>query len=120
MDIKEALAAFAALSQETRLQSFRRLVQAGAEGMPAGTLSEILETPHNTLSFHLAHLSKAGLVTSRRRGRSIIYAVNCPFIQELVRFLVENCCDARFVNCRDDVRRGRFVIELANCCTTEE
>ncbi|HEC73049.1 MAG TPA: ArsR family transcriptional regulator [Methylophaga aminisulfidivorans] len=60
MDIKSALSAFTALSQETRLQAFRLLVEAGSPGLPAGMISDKLAIPHNTLSFHLSHLSHAG------------------------------------------------------------
>ena len=79
MDINEALAAFGALSQDTRLRVFRLLVEHGPSGAPAGTLSESLNIPHNTLSFHLSHMSHAGLVVSRREGRSIIYRANFEF-----------------------------------------
>ena len=67
MDIQEAIIMFDALSQETRLSAFRMLVKAGTEGLAAGALSEELGTPHNTMSFHLNHLSNAGIVASRRR-----------------------------------------------------
>ena len=67
------MAAFDALSQETRLRVFRLLVEYGRDGTPAGMLSETLGIPHNTLSFHLAQMSHAGLVLSQREGRSIIY-----------------------------------------------
>jgi DNA-binding transcriptional ArsR family regulator len=120
MDIKTALGAFAALSQETRLRAFRLLVQAGPEGLPAGRLSEKLGIPHNSLSFHLSHLSRAGLVGSRRDGRSIIYAGDFLCMQELVRFLAENCCSAEFARVRNDHRRGRAVIELSGCCKPTE
>ena len=116
MEINQATAAFGALSQETRLAAFRLLVGARPEGAPAGSLSEALGIPHNTLSFHLAHLARAGLVSSRREGRSIIYAANFAFVQELVRFLVENCCRAEFASIREDQRRRRSVIELSDCC----
>lgn len=116
MEINQATAAFGALSQETRLAAFRLLVGTGPEGAPAGSLSEALGIPHNTLSFHLAHLARAGLVSSRREGRSIIYAANFAFVQELVRFLVENCCRAEFASIREDQRRRRSVIELSDCC----
>ena len=65
MDIQEAIIMFDALSQETRLRVFRLLVQAGPDGLAAGVLSEALGTPHNTLSFHLTHLSNAGIISSR-------------------------------------------------------
>lgn len=92
MDIDNALIAFSALSQETRLKVFKILVEYGSTGSPAGQLSERLGIPHNTLSFHLAHLSHAGMVSSRKQGRSIIYSANCDAIEGLISFLNENCC----------------------------
>lgn len=92
MDISVALKAFTALSQETRLLAFRILVKHGKEGLAAGRLSEEIGIPQNTLSFHLAHLSQAGLVHSRKEGRSIIYFADIDAMQELIRFLVEDCC----------------------------
>ncbi len=92
MDIDHALIAFSALSQETRLTVLKLLVEYGPAGTPAGTISERLGIPHNTLSFHLAHLSHTGLVSSRKAGRSIIYSVNCEMIEALIGFLAENCC----------------------------
>lgn len=116
MDIQEAIIAFDALSQETRLKAFRLLVEHGPDGAPAGTLSEKLGIPHNSLSFHLSHMSNANLVTSRRDGRSIIYTANFAFVQGLIRFMVENCCNADFANVRADKKRGCDIIELADCC----
>lgn len=92
MNIDRALAALASLSQETRLRLLRLLIQYGETGVPAGFLSQELGIPHNTLSFHLAHLSRAGLVTSQRQGRSILYAANCTVVEDLITFLTENCC----------------------------
>ena len=120
MDINTALAAFAALSQETRLQAFRLLVQAGPEGLPAGEISEELGIPHNSLSFHLGHLERAGLATTERRGRSIIYSANFPFMQDLVGYLAENCCSAESVRVRKDVRTKKSIIEMSSCCRNEE
>ena len=68
MDIQEAIIMFDALSQETRLRAFRLLVQSGPDGLAAGVLSEKLGTPHNTLSFHLNHLSNTGIISSRKKG----------------------------------------------------
>jgi ArsR family transcriptional regulator len=116
MDIQEALIAFDALSQETRLKLFRLLVERGTDGLAAGQLSEELGVPHNTLSFHLNHMSNAGLIVSRRSGRSIIYTANFSFAGSLMRFMVENCCHSDFVNLRTDKNRGCDVIELSNCC----
>ena len=120
MDIEQAVTAFGALSQETRLKVFRLLVQHGEQGTPAGTLSEALGIPHNTLSFHLSHMSTAGLVLSRREGRSIIYSANFELITNLIRFIVEDCCRVEFANIQTDKKRGRSVIELFNCCQPKE
>jgi len=116
MDIQNALIAFDALSQETRLKVFRLLVEYGPEGTPAGTLSEKLSVPHNTLSFHLNHMSNAGLVLSRRESRSIIYSANFSVVTDLIRFMVEDCCRVEFANIRNDKKKGSSVIELNNCC----
>jgi ArsR family transcriptional regulator, arsenate/arsenite/antimonite-responsive transcriptional repressor len=120
MDIQHAIVAFGALSQETRLKVFRLLVKHGERGTAAGTLSEALGIPHNTLSFHLSHMSSAGLVLSRREGRSIIYSANFELITSLIRFMVEDCCRVEFANIRTDKRRGSSVIELFNCCQAKE
>lgn len=120
MDIEQATTAFGALSQETRLRVFRLLVKHGQAGAAAGTLSEALGIPHNTLSFHLSHMSNAGLVLSRREGRSIIYSANFELITGLIRFMVEDCCRIEFANIRNDKKRGRSVIELFNCCQPKE
>lgn len=116
MDIQEALIAFDALSQETRLRAFRLLVEYGPEGAPAGTLSETLGIPHNTLSFHLNHMSHANLVLSQRDGRSIIYRANFEFFSGLLRFMIEDCCAGNMARIRDDKKRGCSIIELENCC----
>ena len=116
MDIKEALAAFDSLSQDTRLQVFRLLVEYGPAGAPAGALSEALHIPHNTLSFHLSHMSHAGLVASRREGRSIIYSANFEFFSGLIRYMVKDCCRVEFASIRDDKKRKCSVIELSHCC----
>jgi len=92
MEAKTALDRLGALAQETRLALFRKLVQQGAEGLAAGEIGEALEVPAPTLSFHLAHLERAGLVASRRAGRSIRYAVNFGAMEELLAYLYENCC----------------------------
>jgi len=116
MDIQEAIIAFDALSQETRLKVFRLLVEHGTKGAPAGTLSDKLGVPANTLSFHLSHMSNAGLVQSRREGRSIIYSANFQFFTGLIRYMVENCCSVEFASIRNDKNKGCSVIELSNCC----
>lgn len=92
MKTEAAVARLAALAQETRLEVFRRLVQSGPEGLPAGAIAGAIAIPKPTLSFHLAHLERAGLVGSRRLGRSIRYAADYGAIAELVGFLYDNCC----------------------------
>lgn len=92
MEKQEVISALAALAQETRLDVFRRLVQAGAPGMPAGQLSRELAIAPATLSFHLKELRNAGLVTSERSGRSIRYSPAFSVISEVVAYLGENCC----------------------------
>lgn len=92
MDTTLTLKALAGLSQEKRLEAFRILVQYGEQGIAAGELSDKLGIPQNTLSFHLSHLSQAELVKSRKQGRSIIYFANLDTVQELVQFLLEDCC----------------------------
>ncbi|MBC2778147.1 ArsR/SmtB family transcription factor [Parasphingopyxis marina] len=86
------VAALAALAQEHRLAVFRALVQAGPEGMAAGAIAERLGVPASSLSFHLAQLRHAGLITQRREGRSLIYAADYAAMNGLVGYLMENCC----------------------------
>jgi ArsR family transcriptional regulator, arsenate/arsenite/antimonite-responsive transcriptional repressor len=117
MDINDAVVAFDALSQETRLRVFRLLVEHGRDGAPAGTLSETLGIPHNTLSFHLAQMSRAGLVLSRREGRSIIYRAHFEFFTDLIRYMVKDCCRMEFASIREDTKRGCSIIEMPTCCT---
>jgi DNA-binding transcriptional ArsR family regulator len=92
MEKVAVITALAALAQETRLDVFRRLVQAGASGLPAGELAGELGVPPATLSFHLKELRNAKLVTSDREGRSIRYAPNFGAIAAVVAYLGENCC----------------------------
>ena len=120
MDSKEALAAFDALSQDTRLRVFRLLVEYGEAGAPAGTVSESLNIPHNTLSFHLTHMSHAGLVVSRREGRSVIYSANFEFFSGLIRYMVKDCCRVEFASIRNDKKRKCSIIELSHCCEPKE
>src|SRR6476619_4998723 len=92
MDSGTAVSALGALAQEHRLALFRLLVQAGEEGMPAGAIAGALGVPNSSLSFHLAQLSKAGLVRQERRHRSIIYRTDYAAMNDLVGYLMENCC----------------------------
>ena len=119
MDTEKATIAFEALAQETRLRAFLLLVEAGAEGLPAGAISQELGTPHNTLSFHLTHLSHAGIVGSRRKGRSIIYMANFEMMRDVISFLVKDCCSREVANIRQDKKKGCSIIELADCCSPQ-
>lgn len=92
LDPSAAVAALAALAHDHRLAVFRLLVQAGPEGMAAGSIAEALDMPASSLSFHLAHLNRAGLTDQRREGRSLIYSAAYPAMNALVGFLTENCC----------------------------
>ncbi len=92
MEKSAALAALAALAQETRLDIYRLLVQAGEDGMAAGKIGEELGLPSATLAFHLKELKHAGLVTFTREGRSLIYAAIYPTMNALLAYLTENCC----------------------------
>jgi len=89
------IAALGALAQETRLDIFRLLVQKGPEGLPAGEIGTRLGQPSPTLSFHLNQLRFAGLVSSRRESRSIIYNANFRAMNDLLAYLTENCCGGR-------------------------
>ena len=88
----QAIEALGALAQEHRLALFRLLVQAGEKGLPAGAIAETLGIPNSSLSFHLAHLTRAGLIEQRREGRSLIYTADYDAMNALVGFLMENCC----------------------------
>jgi ArsR family transcriptional regulator len=92
MKVSNAVTALAALAHESRLDVFRMLVRAGPDGLPAGAIADRIGIAPPTLSFHLAQLAHAGLVLSRRSGRSIIYAANYPAMSALLGYLTENCC----------------------------
>jgi len=112
MEINTATRSLAALAQESRLSTFRLLVRAGGAGMPAGAIAQALGIPHNTLSTHLATLANAGLIGSRREGRSIIYSVDFDGTRALLGFLLEDCCQGEPELCTpvlDSV--------LADCCS---
>ena len=95
MESNTAVEALAALAQDSRLQVYRLLVQAGPEGLAASELAERLGIPANTLSFHLKTLSHADLVLARQEGRYIYYSANYEQMNALLGFLTENCCGGR-------------------------
>jgi ArsR family transcriptional regulator len=111
MKVTNAVPLLAALAQETRLAIFRALVQAGPEGLPAGSIAEALGAPASTLSFHLKELSAAGLADARQDGRFIFYSANYAAISELIAFMTEKCCQG--MPAPQMARIGRA---MAACC----
>lgn len=92
MDLPQAVIALAALGHEHRLATYRLLVQAGPDGLPAGVIAEQLGLPPSSLTFHLQQLRQAGLVSQRRASRQVIYAMLPAAMNALLGFLAENCC----------------------------
>jgi len=111
VELYRAVEALSALAQDSRLKVFRLLVRRGPDGMPAGEIARALKAPANTMSAHLAILSRAGLVSARKQGRSIIYAVNLEGTRKLLAYLVEDCCGGK-----PDVCRPLIASALAECC----
>jgi ArsR family transcriptional regulator, arsenate/arsenite/antimonite-responsive transcriptional repressor len=95
LNTKQTVDALGSLAQETRLAIFRLLVEQGPDGLAAGTIAERLGVPTSSLSFHLAHLTRAGLLIQRRAGRSLIYSADFGGMNSLVAYLTENCCQGR-------------------------
>lgn len=101
MQAAAAIDALSALAQEHRLAAFRLLVQVGEQGMAAGAIADALGVPNSSLSFHLAQLNRAGLISQERRHRSLIYRANYGEMNALVSYLMENCCAG--ADCGNDV-----------------
>lgn len=112
IDETQALDAFGALSQPTRLQMVRALVVAGPDGLAAGAIGEAVGASSSSASFHLANLERAGLISSRRESRSIIYAANYEGLSGLVEFLMRDCCQGRPEVC------APAALVAASCCAT--
>ncbi|KQX23294.1 MULTISPECIES: ArsR/SmtB family transcription factor [unclassified Sphingomonas] len=110
MDIESAIESLGALAQGTRLDAFRLLVKCEPEGLAAGEVARQLDTPQNTMSSHLAALSRAGLIRSERRSRSIIYRADLDRLRALTLFLVKDCCGGKPELCEP------LVAELVPCC----
>jgi ArsR family transcriptional regulator len=111
LELSRAIEALAALAQESRLKVFRLLVRQGPSGMAAGDVARTLGVPPNTLSSHLAILSRAGLIGSRKEGRSVIYAMDVVGTRALLSFLVEDCCRAEPNICAQLIQSA-----LSGCC----
>lgn len=110
METEQAAMALAALSQSTRLEAFRALVRHEPDGLAAGDLARLLEVPQNTLSAHLSVLSRAGLVTSERHSRSIVYRASLIEFQKVALFLLHDCCGGRPEVC------ASVIESLKPCC----
>ena len=110
MESEAAILALAALAQSTRLDVFRLLVKHEPEGLAAGDIAKALSVPQNTMSSHLAVLSRAGLVSARRFSRSIVYRADLARFQELILFMLRDCCDGRPEIC------APLVENLTPCC----
>jgi DNA-binding transcriptional ArsR family regulator len=111
MDSESTIAALAALAQTTRLDAFRLLVKHEPDGLAAGELARALAIPHNTLSAHLAVLSRAGLVRGERHSRSIVYRAELAKLRETMLFLVKDCCGG------DPALCAPLIADLTPCCT---
>lgn len=92
MDNQSAVTLLSSIANEARLAIFRRLVQAGSNGLAAGAISEQLSIPNSTLSFHLKELSHAGLIQAKQESRFIYYSANYDAMNDLLTYLTENCC----------------------------
>jgi ArsR family transcriptional regulator len=103
MNSPEAVQALAALAHETRLAIFRILVERGPEGLPAGVIAEKLGLPPSSLTFHVQHLHRAGLLTQQRLSRQLIYAANFDGMNGLVSFLTDNCCGRGLSACMPSI-----------------
>ncbi len=109
MDTEDAIESLSALAHPGRLAVFRLLVQAGTEGMPAGEVARALNAPANTMSTQLAILTRAGLIRSRRKSRSVIYSADYGEVAGLLGFLMQDCCQGRPEVCEP-------VLQAASCC----
>jgi DNA-binding transcriptional ArsR family regulator len=106
MNSSQIVQALAALAHETRLALFRMLVEQGPEGLPAGVIAERLGIPPSSLTFHVQHLHRAGLITQRRLSRQLIYAAEFAAMNGLVAYLTENCCGKAAAVCPPARRPG--------------
>ncbi len=110
MDSFRAITTFSALSQQTRLEVFRLLIKAGANGLLAGELGERLDVKQNTMSANLTVLLNAGLVRNEREGRTIRYYADFDAVRGLLAFLMEECCGGRAALCQP------IIDEIACAC----
>jgi DNA-binding transcriptional ArsR family regulator len=114
MDSNQAIDVFTALSQKTRLDAFRLLMEMEPEGLAAGEIARRLDVPQNTMSTHLAILTRAGLIESERHSRSIVYRAVIDRVRQIASFLVQDCCGGRPELCEP------LIAEFTPCCTPTE
>lgn len=95
MNAKQAVVKLASLAQETRLRIFRLLVETGSHGLNASAIANALDLAPATLSFHVAHLARAGLVNARQESRFIFYSVKYSAMDDLIAYLSQNCCQGK-------------------------
>jgi DNA-binding transcriptional ArsR family regulator len=110
MESEETILALAALAQPTRLDVFRLLVKQEPTGLAAGDIAKALAVPQNTMSSHLAILSRAGLISAQRFSRSIVYRADLARFQAVVLFMLKDCCDGRPEIC------APLIESLTPCC----
>jgi ArsR family transcriptional regulator len=110
MDLNSSIAGLSALAQPTRLEVFRLLMRNEPKGLPAGEIAKMLAVPHNTMSTHLTILSRAGLISSERNGRSIVYRVDLRMVRDFFVYLLKDCCDGRPELCQP------LFDDLIPCC----
>lgn len=110
MESEQIILALAALAQPTRLEVFRLLVKHEPAGLPAGDIARAFAVPHNTMSAHLAVLTRAGLVSGRRNSRSIIYRASLGTFRNVTRFLLDECCGGQPEQC------APLIADPAPCC----
>ncbi|HSZ96890.1 MAG TPA: metalloregulator ArsR/SmtB family transcription factor [Bradyrhizobium sp.] len=111
MESEQTVLALAALAQPTRLEAFRLLVRHEPKGLAAGDIARALAVPQNTMSSHLAVLSRAGLISAERFSRSIVYRAALSHLREVMLFMLRDCCDGRPEIC------GPLIEDLAPCCS---
>lgn len=110
METEDAILALAALAQPTRLEVFRLLVRHEPKGLAAGEIAKSLTVPQNTMSSHLAVLSRAGLISAERFSRSIVYRVELSRFRAVMSFMLRDCCEGRPEIC------APLIEELSPCC----
>lgn len=106
MDSPHAVQALGALAHDTRLAIFRMLVATGPAGLPAGTIAERLQIPPSSLTFHVQHLHRAGLISQHRVSRQLIYAASFDTMNGLLAYLTENCCGGTVACAPQIIRRA--------------